>query len=164
MIPFLTGKLRKICEKKSWNELEKSSDEFVIVLTKTMWTPALWRKNIIETAPPQTTYHTVGLWWQGLQQKSLICKVFISTTTSLVFKVISSIFLKRTHQIYSMKKLENTMAWILFVFAYRAHTISSRSLCTLYPISEDHFFISKEFFSENSVFIYGCISNQIKSS
>jgi hypothetical protein len=85
-------KMRKICGKNSWNKLVKSSDEFVIVLTKTMWTPLLWRKNIIETAPPQTTYHTVGLWWQGIQQKSLLNKVWCQFSYVLLDARISKIF------------------------------------------------------------------------
>ena len=39
--------------------------------------------------------------------------------------------------------------------AYRAIAIVSQCLYTFYPILEDHFFVFKEIFSENSVFMYG---------
>ena len=47
---------------------------------------------------------------------------------------------------------------------YCVHAIISRSLFTFYPILEEHFFVFKEFFSENFVFICGkyprVVSNQ----
>ena len=38
---------------------------------------------------------------------------------------------------------------------YCASAIISRGLYTFYPILEDHFFVFKEGFSENYVFMYG---------
>ena len=37
---------------------------------------------------------------------------------------------------------------------YRTRAIISRGLYIFYPISKDHFFVFKEFFLENSVFMY----------
>ena len=41
---------------------------------------------------------------------------------------------------------------------YRKRPIISRGLYIFYPISQDHFFVFKEFFSENSVLMYGLYS------
>ena len=41
---------------------------------------------------------------------------------------------------------------------YRTRAIISRGLYIFYPISKDHFFVFKEVFSENSVFMYGLYS------
>ena len=38
---------------------------------------------------------------------------------------------------------------------YRTRAIISRGLYIFYPIFEDHFFVFREVFSENSVFMYG---------
>ena len=37
---------------------------------------------------------------------------------------------------------------------YRAHSIIGRGLYSFYPIMEDHLFVFKEFFLENSTFIF----------
>ena len=47
---------------------------------------------------------------------------------------------------------------------YRTRAIITRGLNIFYPLFEDHFFFSKEIFSENSVVMYGqylrAVSNQ----
>jgi hypothetical protein len=43
----------------------------------------------------------------------------------------------------------------LFFPYYRTRAIISRGLYIFYPNSKDHFFVFKEVFSENSVFIFG---------
>ena len=43
-------------------------------------------------------------------------------------------------------------------FMYRTRAIISCGLYIFYPISKDHFFVFKEFFSENSVLMYGLYS------
>ena len=41
------------------------------------------------------------------------------------------------------------------VIAYRTRAVITRGLYTFYPLFEDHFFVFKEFFLENSIFMYG---------
>ena len=48
-------------------------------------------------------------------------------------------------------------------FKYRVRAIISRGLYTFYPILEDHFFVFKEVFSENSVFFYGLYSRPVSN-
>ena len=47
---------------------------------------------------------------------------------------------------------------------YSTHAIISHGLYIFYPISKDHFFVFQQFFSENSVIMYGlylrAVSNQ----
>ena len=43
----------------------------------------------------------------------------------------------------------------IFILYYRVRAIISHGLYTFYPILEDYFFVFKEVFSENSVFMYG---------
>ena len=50
--------------------------------------------------------------------------------------------------------------WFLnsYLSRYRTRAIISRGLYIYYPIFEDHFFVFKEVFSENSVLMYGLYS------
>ena len=44
---------------------------------------------------------------------------------------------------------------------YRTHAIISHGLYIFYPISKDHFFVFQQFFSENSVIMYGLYSERL---
>ena len=41
------------------------------------------------------------------------------------------------------------------IYNYRRRAIINRSLYIFYPLFEDHFFVFKEVFSENSALMYG---------
>ena len=41
------------------------------------------------------------------------------------------------------------------IFIYRTRAIITRGLYTFYPLFEDHFFVFKEGFFENSILMYG---------
>ena len=56
------------------------------------------------------------------------------------------------------KKNTFSLIELLVKFIYRTRAIISRGLHIFYPISKDHFFVFKEVFSENSVFMYGLYS------
>ena len=59
--------------------------------------------------------------------------------------------------------ISEALDYILYIPNYRVSVIISRGLYTFYPILEDHFFVFKEVFSENSVFFYGLYSRPISN-